>query len=48
MAPEDLPPPTDIATMQAIGTNLCAIPEEELTVAAFTEDPAGTSSSTSA
>ena len=42
---EEIPPPTAIATIQAIGTHLCAILEEELTVAALTEDPKGASSS---
>lgn len=44
---DDIPPPTTIATMQAIGTHLCAIPEEELTSATLTEDRAGSSCSSS-
>lgn len=38
------PPPTSISSMQAIGTQLCAIPEEELTVEALTMSKEGSSS----
>ena len=34
-----VPPPTPLATMQAVGTQLCAIPAEEVSVAALTKGP---------
>ena len=36
---ETVPPPTTISTMQAIGTQLCAIPADELTVAELVKEP---------
>ena len=40
-----VPPPTPIATMQAVGTQLCAIPAEELSDAALTKGPEDSTSS---
>lgn len=40
-----VPPPTTIPSMQAIGTQLCAIPVEELTIAALTKEKEGSASS---
>ncbi|KAE8778371.1 hypothetical protein D1007_48714 [Hordeum vulgare] len=37
----DVPPPTTITTMQAIGTHLCAIPEEELTASILLKEASG-------
>lgn len=37
----DIPPPTTISTMQAIGIQLCTIPDEELSVAALTQETEG-------
>ena len=34
----DVPPPTPIATLQAIGTDLCAVPAEELTASALSKE----------
>lgn len=41
-----VPPPTAITTMQAIGTQLCAIPAEELSVTVLTKEKEGSASST--
>ena len=41
----EVPPPTIIKSMQAIGTQLCAIPAEELTVAAPSKPADGSTSS---
>ena len=44
---EDIPHPTTIATMQNIGTQLCAIPAEELTEDMLTAGEGGASSASS-
>ena len=43
----ELPPPTPITTMQTIGTQLCAIPAEELTEDMLTAGEDGASSASS-
>lgn len=42
---EEIPPPTTIPVMQAVGVQLYAVPEDELTVDALTKEPEGPSSS---